>query len=158
MSQHDLFNHVLTSLHDAMLDDAHWPATSALIDEACAVKGSLLMVGEEQYMEECKVLLARLCIQGQRREDWEQWYFKSYHPWNESTPRIIRLPHHRLVSNTDVYTESELKNSRVYNEALPRGNFQNGLYVRLPGPDGTSVIWSLQDSAARDGGLGVCSD
>ena len=154
MSQHDLFNHVLTSLHDAMLDDAHWPATSALIDEACAVKGSLLMVGEEQYMEQCKVLLARFCVQGQRREDWERWYFKNYHPWNESAPRIIRLPHHRLVSNTDVYTESELKNSRVYNEALPRGNFQNGLYVRLPGPDGTSVIWNLQDSAARDGGWG----
>ena len=29
-----------------MLDDARWPAASALIDEACGITGNDLMVGE----------------------------------------------------------------------------------------------------------------
>ena len=35
MSDQDAFERILGSLHEAMLDDSHWPATSALIDEAC---------------------------------------------------------------------------------------------------------------------------
>ena len=32
MSGHDAFERILTSLHEAMLDDVHWPTTTALID------------------------------------------------------------------------------------------------------------------------------
>ena len=46
MSDQDAFERILASLHDAMLDDTLWPATSALIDEACGVKGNSLLVGE----------------------------------------------------------------------------------------------------------------
>ena len=31
---------ILALLHDAVLDDARWPATSALIDEACGMTGN----------------------------------------------------------------------------------------------------------------------
>ena len=41
-SQDDKFERVLASLHEAMLDDALWRATSALIDDACGLKGSAL--------------------------------------------------------------------------------------------------------------------
>ena len=37
MSGHDAFERILTSLHEAMLDDVHWPTTTALIDEACGL-------------------------------------------------------------------------------------------------------------------------
>ena len=36
MNLDDAFERILESLYRAMLDDAHWPAASALIDEACA--------------------------------------------------------------------------------------------------------------------------
>ena len=39
MSEQSAFERIVASLHDAMLDDSHWPATSALIDEACGVDG-----------------------------------------------------------------------------------------------------------------------
>ena len=39
MSDRDAFERTLASLYDAMLDDTHWPATSALIDEACGSDG-----------------------------------------------------------------------------------------------------------------------
>ncbi len=35
INDQDAFERILGSCYEAMLDDAHWPATSALIDEAC---------------------------------------------------------------------------------------------------------------------------
>ena len=46
MKNPDAFERILASLYDAMLDDTRWPATSALIDEACGITGNGLMVGE----------------------------------------------------------------------------------------------------------------
>ena len=46
MSDQDAFERILASLYDAMLDEALWPATSALIDEACGMQGNALLVGE----------------------------------------------------------------------------------------------------------------
>ena len=37
MSHQDAFERILASLYDAMLDETRWPATSALIDEACGL-------------------------------------------------------------------------------------------------------------------------
>jgi len=44
MSEQDAFGRILESLCDAMLDDAHWPRASALIDEACGVTGNDVLV------------------------------------------------------------------------------------------------------------------
>ena len=46
MNTQDAFARILASVYDAMLDDAQWPATSALIDEACGLTGNALLVGE----------------------------------------------------------------------------------------------------------------
>ena len=46
MDEQDAFQRIMASLYGAMLDDAGWPATSALIDEACGVTGNTIMVGE----------------------------------------------------------------------------------------------------------------
>ena len=46
MSNQDAYERILASLYDAMLDDTHWPATSALIDEACGLTGNALLVAE----------------------------------------------------------------------------------------------------------------
>ena len=37
MSEHDVFDRVLAAVHAATLDETRWPATSALIDEACGL-------------------------------------------------------------------------------------------------------------------------
>ena len=42
MSQRDAFDRILASLHEAVLDDAHWLPTVALIDDACRTKGNML--------------------------------------------------------------------------------------------------------------------
>ena len=40
MSDQDAFNRILASLYEATLDEALWPATSALIDEAVGLQGN----------------------------------------------------------------------------------------------------------------------
>lgn len=64
---------------------------------------------------------------------------------------MAQLPDSRLVPITELYTDGELKTSAAYNEALPRGGYQLGLNVRLDGPDGSSIVWTLADSTEPDG-------
>ena len=44
-----------------------------------------------------------------------------------------------------------MKSSPAYNEALSRGEAQNGLNVRLNGPDGSRIIWGTGDPIDGDG-------
>ena len=150
VSQHD-FERSMASLHDAMLDDAHWPATSALIDKACGIKGSALVVGKGRSQTDGQIFLARLCRRGERYPECERWYFDLYYPWDGRVPRVAQLPDSRLVPVTELYTDQELKNSAAYNEGLLRGGYQHGLNVRLDGPDGSSIVWTLAESTERGG-------
>ena len=150
MSDQDAFEHILASLHDAMLDDARWPAISGLIDEACGFKGNGLMVGEGPK-DDLRVLFVGLYSRGQRREDLEREYLEDYHPIDERVPRFRQQPYGLLVPSKDLFTAEELKTSPTYNEALPRGGFQHGLNVRLEGLDGSHIAWNLGDPVDSHG-------
>ena len=150
MINEDAFKRILASLYDAMLDDTHWPATSALIDEACGIAGNALLVGEGPP-DDIRVLYVGLYYRGQRHTDMEREYLDVYHPIDECVPRTRQLLDSHLVPITDLYTAEELKTSRAYNEALLRGRYQQGLNVRLDGPDGSHMTWSLGDPVGSDG-------
>ena len=150
MSDRDAFEHILASLYEAMLDDTHWPATSALIDEACGLTGNALLVGEGPK-DDIRVLFVGLYYRGQRNTDMEREYLEVYHPINEAIPRLLQLPKGHLVQLKDLYTAEELKTSPAYNEAYLRGKYQNGLNVLLEGPGGSRMTWSLADPVASDG-------
>ena len=150
MSASPAFERVLASLYDAMLDDTRWPATSALLDEACGIAGNALMVGEGPQ-DDIRVLFVGLYSRGQRRPDLEREYLDVYHPIDERVPRLRQLPDGHLVPIKDLYTAEELKTSRAYNEALRRATYQQGLNVRLDGPDRSHMTWGLGDPVASDG-------
>ena len=150
MSDQDAFERVLTSIYDAMLDDSRWPATSALIDEACGIHGNTIMI-REGSQDDSRVLFVGLYYRGQRREDYERVYLETYHPINEGVPRFRQLPDSRVVHTPELYTAEELKTSPTYNEAFPLGNAQNGLQVRLDGPDGSHISWCPLDPVAPGG-------
>ena len=150
MSEQSAFERIVASLHDAMLDDSHWPATSALIDEACDLTGNALMVGEGPQ-DDIRVTFVGLYYRGQRRPDLEREYLDVYHPINEGIPRLRQLPDGHLVPIKDLYTAEELHTSRAYTEALRRGQYQQGLNVRLAGPGSSPMTWSLADPIASEG-------
>ena len=150
MSNQGTYERTLALLYDAMLDDTHWPATSALIDEACGIAGNALLVGEGPK-KDIQILFVGLYYRGQRRPDLEREYLEVYHPINECIPRLRQLPAGHLVHFKDLLTAEELKTSRTYNELFLRGKYQNGLNVLLDGPGGSRMTWGLGDPVASDG-------
>ena len=150
MDEQDAFRRIMAALYGAMLDDTGWPATSALIDEACGLTGNDLLVSEGPE-NDVRVLFVGAYCRGQRREDQERDYLENYHPTDERVPRFRQLPDSRLVHVRDLLTAEELKTSPTYNEMLLRDGGQNSMYVRLDGPDGSSIAWGLRDPVDSDG-------
>ncbi len=150
MSDQGTFMHVLAALYDATLDDARWPAASALIDEACGIRGNGLVVGEGPK-DDIQGLFIGFYQRGQRCECIEREYLEDYYPTDERVPRFRQLPDGRLAHVTDLYTAEELKTSPTYNEMLRRIDQQDSVNVRLEGPDGSHIGWGLGDPADSDG-------
>ena len=145
MSQQDRFERILASLHETVLDDGRWPATSALIDEACGAKGNFLVTGDGAVRDDIDIFFARFCFRGQRAEDLERLYFRSYHAVDERMPRLRQLPDSQLVHVSSLFTDKEKQTSLVYNEALPLAHTRDSLNVRLDEPDGSRIVWVIAD-------------
>lgn len=77
MSPRDSLERVVAALHDAALDEALWPAASALIDEAVGIKGSSLAFPDSQE-DEARLRFGELLYRGEQREDGRD-YFAYYH-------------------------------------------------------------------------------
>ncbi|MDE0207146.1 MAG: LuxR C-terminal-related transcriptional regulator [Candidatus Tectomicrobia bacterium] len=144
MSTLDTFDRVLQSLHQAMLDQTRWSATSALIDEVCGATGNGLAVGEG-FGVDTRVHFAEFYNHGERDQDSERLYFKEYHPYDERLPRCRQLPDSHVVPCVQLYSEEELKTSRVYNEWQRYIGNQKGLHVRLDGPQGSRIVFAFSD-------------
>ena len=140
-----LFDRVVSALHDAMFDDAHWPKASALVDRVCASKGNIIVWGEGGLGSDLKTFFSRCCYGGERHEEFEQEYFGVFHHVDERGPRLRRLPDSKIVSVKGLYTREEKRSSVAYNEMLARSDTANCLHARLNGPDGTRIIWTAAD-------------
>ena len=151
MSGRDAFDAILAALHEAAHDDARWPEASALIDEACGIKGNMLVCGSGGLHDKFVIRLARLCYRGERNEALERRYLEEYFAQDERVARLRTLPDSRVVHVSDLYTEEEKKTSSAYNEAMPLLHMQNSLNVRMDGPDGTCIVWSFADPVEGDG-------
>ena len=110
----------------------------------------MLICAEANAQDGAEIFFARFCYRGQRREESERLYFHTYHALDERVPRLRRLPDSQLVHVPDLYTEQEKKNSVVYNEALPNSDVANSLIVRLDGPGGSNIVWSIADPVTGD--------
>ncbi|MXX60115.1 MAG: helix-turn-helix transcriptional regulator [Holophagales bacterium] len=150
MSRQPAFGRALAAIHEAMLDDARWPAAAGRIDEACGTSGSELFVTEGPR-DAPRILFVGMYRRGLHREDLERIYVEDYYRDDESIPRLAAGPYGRLIHARDLYTAEELKSSAAWNEALSLGGCQDGLRARLGGPDGTRIAWSLADPADADG-------
>ena len=151
MSHQDLFERILASLHEAALDDARWPAASALIDELCGSKGNLLVSGDGAARDDIDIFFARFCYRGQLHAEWQREYFEVFHPLDERIPRLRHLPDSRVVHASSLYTEEEMRTSVAYNDALSRSDTQDSLNVRLDGPDESRIVWVIADPTDSDG-------
>ena len=151
MNQEDKFNRFLASMRDATFDDAHWPVASRLIDELCGLNGNNLVLGKVFPDGHRHVMLARFFYRGERRPDWERGYYENYYSRDARVPRLRALPDSQIFHVRDLYTPEELKSSPAYNDALRIGESQNGLNLRMDGPDGANILWATADPTEPDG-------
>ena len=150
MNPSDAFHRILESLHQAALDDAHWPTAAALIEEACGCVGNMLVVGE-RFGDDVRVTFSRYLARGESRQEVMRNYFEVYASHDEMPPRFLQRPLGALNHIPDLYTERERRTSLAYNEHLLRSESQNGLVVRLDELDSLRVAWSLGDPVGSDG-------
>ena len=151
MSRQDQFDRIIALLHEAMLDDSHWRETSALIDEACGITGThLVLVGDDAHGE-ATWLFDRPYWRGELREDIGRDYAENYFPTDERIPRYLRMPDRRVMRVTDIYTEQELKTSPTFNELLRRAGARDGLNIRMDGPAGIHICWAFANPTTSDG-------
>ena len=150
MNPLNAFDRILAALHQAVLDDAHWPAASALTEEACGAVGSALVVGERDGGE-ARIYFARYLSRGEPRQDVTRDYFQVHYPHDPGMRRLMRRPQGRVVHVPDLYTEEERKQSPIYNEGWRRLEARNGLNVHFDEPDGLRVVWAFGDPVARQG-------
>ncbi|MYE19110.1 MAG: helix-turn-helix transcriptional regulator [Rhodospirillales bacterium] len=151
MSRQDALDRTVASLNEAMLDDARWPEASALLEEVCGAKGNILIFSGDVPANDLDLFFVKCHQHGEDRRDWAREYFRLYHPADEHVPRLIELPHGKVVPRASLFSESERKTSPAYNEGLPRYDMRDGLTVRLDGPRGSRIVWGIGDPVGADG-------
>ena len=149
MDPDDAFERILAAVYQATLDDARWPATSALIDEACGLAGSGLTVGEG-VCGAAVIHFARYLYRGESRQDLAREYLDVHYPHDAGMGRLLARPQGQLVHLQDLWTEDERKTSPVYNEGWRRLSAQNGLNVHFEDPDGLRLVWGIADPVSGD--------
>ena len=150
MSEREAFERILASLHEAALDRAHWSTASALIDDILRAHGSSMVFGDGDSEEDIRIYFAWSFFRGQRHREIERDYFENYYTVDERVPRLRHLPDSRLCHITELYTEEELKTSAAYNELLARGHARSSINVRLNGPNGSRIVWVVNDPVDGD--------
>ena len=150
VSEREAFERIVASLHETALDRERWSSTTGLIDEALRTHGSCMAFGEGFSDEDVRIYFAWCIMRGQRHPELERAYFEDYYSLDERVPRLRRLPDSRLVHCTELYSEEELKTSAAYNELWARHHGGNAINVRLDGPDGTRIVWVVNDPLDGD--------
>ena len=145
MIEQEAFERILGSLHEAALDNTHWSTASALIDDALGVHGNTLAFGDLHSVKDIQIYFLETFSHGQRLSEFEREYFEDYYPLDERVHHFRQLPDSQVVSMSELYTEKELNASVVYNDYLTRLHAQNGISVRLDGPDRSSIGWGVHD-------------
>ena len=152
MSEREAFDRILASLHEVALDHAQWSSATALIDDTLRAHGSSMIFGDGHSEEDIQIYFAWSFFRGQRCRELERDYLKTYYPLDERVPRLRHAPDSQLFHTTDLYAdEEELRASVTYNELLARAHAQNSIHVRLDGPNGSRIVWGINDPVDGDG-------
>lgn len=147
----DPFDLILAALNAAALDKERWPKADRLIGEINGMRGSALALFDGRSRVDGTPFLMRICLDGQRRRDWERRYFEDYYAEDERIPHFARREPGHITPTGDLFTDAEKKLSPTYNELLVATKAQAGLNMRIESQPGPPVIWIACDPVERRG-------
>ncbi len=148
MSSQNQFDRILGMLHEAALGDVQWAVPASLINEAVRTNGNNLAILHGSLPTDVEMSFARSCYGRRRRKDYEERYLTHFFHRDEAVPRGMRLPDSQLTPVGQLYTAAERKTSPVYNGSR---KIRKGLYVRLGGAGGPSIVWGIAESTEPGG-------
>ena len=151
MSKLGLYDDAVASLHKTVLDPSNWSKTFGLIDRVLGIHGSTTVLAAGEITPDVRIFQFWYYDRGERQQELENLYFRDYYDVDERIPRVRRMPENKVVHIKDLYTNSELKSSPAYNEAMAICNGQDSLHVRLVGPNDTRITWVPNDPIDREG-------
>ena len=146
MSRQDAFERIVGLLNEAMFDESLWLQISALIDESLMSKGNHLVFSNRSWNEDIEVFFMRFCYRGEHLTALEREYFETYYPVDDHLPGLSKLRDSEIAHVRDTFRGQDLAKSVMYNEAMPRFGFQNGLNVRMDGPFDSRIIFGVADT------------
>ena len=149
----DAFGRIVESLHRATRDDALWPETAALIEEACGAVGSGLVVGERAGGAD-RIHFARFLYRGEDRPELTRAYFEDHYPHDTGMRNLMVRPEGKLFHLPELFSEDERQASPVYNEGWRSLRARNGLYAHFDDPDGLRHTWGVGDPVGGEWGAG----
>ena len=151
MSKSGLYDDVVAALQKAVLDPSSWSRAFGLIDEAVGIQGSTTVLAAGENTNDVRIFQFWYYDRGIRQKELEDLYLRDYYGVDERIPRVRRMPENKVVHIKDLYTNSELKRSPAYNEAMAICNGQNSLHVRFAGPNDSRITWVPNDPTDREG-------
>ena len=150
MTQEDKFSRILENIYKAALADGGWVSVAGLMNDMIGTSGHSLTYLDLGPKGESEIWLSQFFIGRERREDLKQLYFCDYFRRDEAIPRLRGLRDGELVHKSDLYTDKEKRRSPAYAFRVLHQT-QNGLFMRIDGLDGTSIVWSCANSTEREG-------
>ena len=151
MSGQGAFERVVGLLHEASLDEAHWPEAARQINDTARVTGNVLLSARGSSPDEAEVFFMRCNVRGEAREDILHRYWKDYYAQDEHMPRLAFLPEGELMSCDELFPDQTKKTSPVYNDILRDCESQDGLVIRLHAR-ASSGIWCGMGDSLEPGG------
>ena len=151
MGQHDIFERILTSMHEAALRDGGWTAISALVDEACGTKGSNSSFCEVYADAGPRSFSRGPATAANATRSWSGCTSTTTTGTTNAAQACGDRPMDNWSMSTTPFSERQKKTSAPYNEGLPVADFQDSLNVRLDGPKGSRIFRALADPVDSHG-------
>ena len=143
LSIRDRIDDIVALLQEAQLDDAAWPAASALIDDICGLRGNDLLLARLRPEGGIDIQLRWLLLRGEPNPELEHDYAENYAAIDERPAAGVREPFGKLVHTSTLLSDQVRRNSTTYNEYLVPNAGENCLNVRMPGAGESQIAWSL---------------
>lgn len=143
MSVGDRVDDIAALLREAELDDARWPAASALIDDTCGLQGNDLLLVRLHPERGIDILLRWLLLHGEPRPELERDYAENFAALDERPGAGALEPLGKIVHTNSLLPDSVRRASATYNEYLVPNGGENCLNVRMPASGDLHIAWSL---------------
>lgn len=139
----DRIDEIVALLREAELDEAKWPAASALIDDTCGLRGNDLLLAGVHPDGGIDIRLRWLLLRGEPRPELKRDYAENYAAIDERAYAGLREPFGKLVHTNSLLPDNVRRTSVTYNEYLVPNAGENCLNVRMPATRDLQVAWSL---------------